>query len=128
MKTRSLVRLATAAAAFLPALALAHPGHGDTSSFVDGALHPLSGADHLAGLLAAGVLISRVAGRYVALLAATLLGVMVAAGTSDSDGWQFAAGFLSTSAGLIAVFMAGTMAATRLWNAVTTASGPHSPT
>lgn len=124
MKTRPFVRLATATAAFLPALAWAHAGHGDTSSFADGALHPLTGLDHLAGLIAVGVLLSRVAGRYVALLAATLLGVLVAAGTSDSDGWRFAAGFLSTSAGLIAV----SMAATRLWNAVTTATGPRSPT
>ena len=128
MKHRSLVRLAAAAAAFLPALALAHPGHGDTSSFAAGALHPLSGLDHLAGLLAVGVLLTRLGGRYLAPLAATWLGLMVAGGTSDSEAWRYAAGFLLTSASLIAAAMAATTAATRLWDRVATAAGPRSQT
>jgi len=128
MKHRSLVRLVAAVAALVPTIALAHPGHGDTSSFVAGALHPLSGPDHLAGLLAVGVLLTRLGGRYLAPLAAALLGLMVTAGTSDSEGWRYAAGFLMTSAGLIAAAMATTTAATRLRGRVVTAAGPRSPT
>jgi len=128
MKHRSLIRLAVAAAALVPTLALAHPGHADTSSFAAGALHPLSGLDHLAGLLAVGVLLTRLGGRYLAPLAAILLSLMVAAGTSDSEGWRYAAGFLLTSASLIAAALAAATAATRLRNRVATAAGPRSPT
>ena len=89
-------RFVIAAAALLPTLAFAHPGHGEASGFADGALHPLSGFDHLAGLIIVGILLSRLGGRYVAPLAAVLLGFLVAAGTSDSEGWRFAAGFALT--------------------------------
>jgi hydrogenase/urease accessory protein HupE len=128
MKHRSFVRLAAATAAWVPTLAMAHPGHGEASSFVAGALHPLSGLDHLAGLIAVGVLLSRLGGRYLAPLAAALLGLMVAAGTSDSEGWRYAAGFLLSSASLVAAAMATTTAATRLRALAATAAGPRSPT
>jgi len=118
---RPLLRIAAAAAAFLPALALAHPGHGDTASFAAGALHPFNGMDHLLGLMAVGVLLSRLSGRYLAPLAAAFIGLLVAAGTANSDGWRYAAGFMLTSAALIAA----TLAATR---AAITAGAPRSPT
>ncbi len=38
-----------------PGAALAHPGHGAGEGFVAGLLHPLTGADHLAAMLLAGV-------------------------------------------------------------------------
>jgi urease accessory protein len=42
--------------ALWPAAAMAHPGHeGATSSFLAGALHPLSGFDHLAAMLMVGL-------------------------------------------------------------------------
>jgi len=128
MKHRPLLRLAVTAAALLPSLALAHPGHGETSSFVAGALHPLSGWDHLAGFIAAGVLLCRLGGRFLGPLAAGLLGLMVAAGTSDSDGWRFAAGFLLTGASLVAAALAIARTATRLRTSASTAAGPRSPT
>jgi urease accessory protein len=132
MKHRPLLRLAATAIVLLPTLAFAHPGHGEASSFATGAIHPLSGLDHLAGFLAVGVLLSRLGGRFLAPLAAALLGLMVAAGTSDSDGWRFAAGFLLTGACLIAAGMAATWAATRAATRfrafATTAAGRRSPT
>jgi urease accessory protein len=128
MNHRPLLRLAVAAAALLPSLVFAHPGHGETSSFAAGAFHPLSGWDHLAGFIAVGVLLSRLGGRLLAPLAAGLLGLMVAAGTSESDGWRFAAGFLLTGASLIAAALAIARTATRLRTSSTTAAGPRSPT
>ena len=111
---KSLVRIATAALGLLPALALAHPGHGETSSFVAGALHPLSGLDHLIGFTVVGILATRLGGRYLWPMTAALLGLLVAASTADSDGWRYAAGFMMAGAGVIAAAMALTKAATRL--------------
>jgi urease accessory protein len=111
---KHLLRIATAAAGLLPALALAHPGHGETASFVAGALHPLGGLDHLTGFVVIGVLATRLGGRYLWPMAAAFLGLLVAASTTDSDGWRYAAGFMLTGAGLIAASMAATTAATRV--------------
>ncbi|MBK8452891.1 MAG: HupE/UreJ family protein [Thiofilum sp.] len=40
----------------LPSLALAHSGAGDGSGFVSGFLHPLGGLDHVAAMVAVGIL------------------------------------------------------------------------
>jgi urease accessory protein len=109
MKTRKpLLRLAVTAVSLLPAVALAHPGHGETSGFAAGALHPLGGLDHLIALVAVGVLAARLNGRWLAPPTAALLGIFVAAFTADSDGWRYAAGFMATSAALIAAGVAAT--------------------
>jgi urease accessory protein len=119
-----LVRIATLAVGFLPALALAHPGHGETSSFVDAMLHPAGGLDHLAGFMLVGMLAASLNRRVAGAMAAAFLGLLVAAWTTDSDGWQYAAGFMVTGAGLVAV----AMAATRLLTRSLTAAAPRSPT
>lgn len=50
----SLKKLFTAAALLLaPALAFAHPGHGD-NGLVAGISHPLGGIDHLLAMVAVG--------------------------------------------------------------------------
>jgi urease accessory protein len=117
-----LTRFTAAAFGLVPVLALAHPGHGETSSFVAGALHPFSGLDHLFGLIAVGVLAAKLGGRLLAPLTAAFLGLLVAAWTAGSDGWQYAAGFMLAGAGLIA---AG-LAATRLiWPAAVARRSPH---
>ncbi len=52
---KALPRISLAlAAALVPQMALAHPGHGGTS-FVAGFWHPLTGADHLSAMLLVGV-------------------------------------------------------------------------
>jgi hypothetical protein len=111
---KHLVRIAALAAGLLPAIALAHPGHGETSSFVAGALHPVSGVDHLAAFIIVGALAVRLGGRHWWPMTAAFLGLLIAAWTSDSDGWRYAAGFMFTGAGLIAAAMVATRAATRL--------------
>lgn len=51
----NLKKLLTAAALLLaPALAFAHPGHGD-NGLVAGISHPLSGIDHLLAMVAVGL-------------------------------------------------------------------------
>lgn len=62
MNKNANASLATAALLLLaPALAFAHPGHGaddllqhDGAGFIDGLIHPFTGLDHLAAMLAVG--------------------------------------------------------------------------
>jgi urease accessory protein len=42
-------------ALFAAPLALAHPDHAETATFMDGFLHPLTGFDHLLAMLAVGL-------------------------------------------------------------------------
>lgn len=112
----------------MPALALAHPGPGEHSSFTAGALHSWTGADHLVAFIVVGMLAARLDGRTALSMTAAFLGLLVAAWTSDSDGWRYAAGFMSSGAGLIAAAMFTTWAATRLIASSLTAAAPRSPT
>ncbi|WP_404477765.1 HupE/UreJ family protein [Novosphingobium sp. BL-52-GroH] len=65
------------AAAFVPGLASAHPGHGDTS-FAAGLLHPLTGADHLAAMLLVGLGAAVFVRRSGWVLPATFLAALLA--------------------------------------------------
>ena len=51
--------LAALAVALAPAVAWAHPGHGEGGGFAAGLLHPLSGVDHFAAMLLAGAWAAR---------------------------------------------------------------------
>jgi hypothetical protein len=101
----NLVRIATLATVLLPALALAHPGHPGDSSFISGMLHPLGGIDHAGGFILVGLLAARLGRRYVVPMAGVLLGLLVAAWTSEGDGWNYAAGFMLGGAMWIAAGM-----------------------
>jgi urease accessory protein len=124
MTHKHLLRFAAMIMTLLPAIASAHPGHGEPGSFAAGALHPLTGIDHVAGFIVVGWLAARLGGRFLAPMAAAFLGLLVAAWTSDSDGWRYATGFILSGAGLVA---AG-MTATRLLMLLTTAGATRSPT
>jgi hydrogenase/urease accessory protein HupE len=128
MTQKHVVRIATLLAGFLPALAFAHPGHGEASSFAAGALHLLSGADHVAGFLIVGILAARLGGRYLWPAAAAFLGLLVAASTTSSEGWQYASGFMLAGAGLIAAGVVSATVAIRLSGSAFTAAGRRSPT
>lgn len=56
---KSVTRIAFLAATVLPALAQAHPGHDAGIGFAAGALHPLTGLDHLLALMSVGLLAAR---------------------------------------------------------------------
>jgi len=110
---KQLVRLTALSLSLLPALALAHPGHGSEHSFLAGMLHPAGGIDHVAGFFLVGMLATRLGARFLWPTVAAFLGLLVASGTSGSDGWQYAAGFMLTGAGLIVAAMAATTIAAR---------------
>jgi urease accessory protein len=104
----NLIRIATLATGLLPALALAHPGHSGDASFAAGLLHPLGGIDHAGGFILVGLLAAQLGRRYVVPMAGALLGLLVASWTAESDGWNYAAGFML---GGIIWIAAGVMAA-----------------
>ena len=52
MKTKTLIRMGLFSAATIAAPAFAHPGHG--TGLMAGLVHPFTGADHLAAMLAVG--------------------------------------------------------------------------
>ena len=58
----TLRRLSAAALLIVPAIAQAHPGHGHSDGFAAGVMHLFSGADHIAGLVIAGLLLGRLSG------------------------------------------------------------------
>ena len=90
-------------------------------------MHPLGGIEHIGGFIIVGVLAARLGGRYLAPLAAVLLGLSVAAWTDGSDGWRYAAGFMVSGAGLIAAALIATRIATTSLRARLTANAPRSP-
>ena len=55
MNKRNQLRLLTLAGAMAPLSAMAHTGH-DVGGFLQGILHPVSGADHLLVMLAVGLM------------------------------------------------------------------------
>ncbi|OQY74344.1 MAG: hypothetical protein B6D47_02755 [Rhodocyclaceae bacterium UTPRO2] len=77
--SRSVARLALAlVAAASPGLALAHPGHAEQASFLAGALHPLTGIDHLLAMLAVGLWAAQLRQRAALMLPALFPVAMVA--------------------------------------------------
>jgi urease accessory protein len=58
-----MLRLILGLALLAPSAALAHTGHGETASLLAGLQHPLSGLDHVAAMLAVGLLAALKGGR-----------------------------------------------------------------
>lgn len=69
--------LAGASLLLATAPAVAHPGH-DGVTLVSGALHPLSGADHLLAMTTVGLLAAKRGGRAAILWPGAFLGMMLA--------------------------------------------------
>ena len=111
---KQLVRAATLCISLLPALAFAHPGHGAEDSFLEGALHPASGIEHIAAFVVVGILAARLGGRIFRAMVAALLGLLVAAGTADGNGWQYAAGFMLMGTMLAAAGVAARLSTSAL--------------
>lgn len=82
MASDSRHRTLRAALLVLPLLlaqfALAHPGHGDTGSFVSGFSHPWLGLDHVLAMVAVGLWAAQLGGRALWLLPLTFPLLMLA--------------------------------------------------
>jgi urease accessory protein len=80
LMTRLVLRSLVAAAALIPSIALAHPGHGDGGGFVHGLLHPVTGLDHVLAMVAVGMLAAHLGGRALLWVPASFLAMMVVGG------------------------------------------------
>ncbi|MEQ1769943.1 MAG: HupE/UreJ family protein [Devosia sp.] len=60
----------------LPSAAFAHTGHGDTSGFIHGFMHPIGGPDHVLAMLAVGVFAFVLGGRALWLVPLSFVGMM----------------------------------------------------
>lgn len=110
MRQATLAKLLFVPVLSLPALAWAHAGHGGHESvdgFIAGVLHPLTGLDHLLGILAAGVLLGWLPRDSRWLVCAGFLGLLGATHALwlPQVGAGFIPGLLTSSAALIAAGM-----------------------
>ncbi len=91
MKKEAKNLIVLGALGLLPALALAHPGHGAEDAlhagagFLDGFIHPFTGLDHLAAMLAVGVW-SALAVRPVWLAPAAFVALLTAGAAAGFAG------------------------------------------
>ena len=82
----SLNKLLAAAALLLaPALAFAHPGHGD-NGLVAGISHPLGGLDHLLAMVAVGLWAAQQKGNARWALPCAFVGTMLIGGMLGFEG------------------------------------------
>jgi urease accessory protein len=88
-----LSRFLALAAFTLPVLAHAHPGHEGhelTWDFASGAVHPLSGWDHLLAMVAVGIWAAQLGGRSRGLVPTAFVGVMTIGATLSHAGFALA--------------------------------------
>ena len=74
------LKLVLAMMATLPALAIAHPGHEHTNSFMSGFSHPLGGLDHLLAMIAVGIWAASLGGRAIWAVPTAFVATMLAGG------------------------------------------------
>ncbi|HWA18244.1 MAG TPA: HupE/UreJ family protein [Devosia sp.] len=60
----------------IPTAAFAHTGHGDTSGFLHGFMHPIGGLDHVLAMVAVGVFAAVLGGRALFLVPLSFVGMM----------------------------------------------------
>ena len=117
----NLRRLTIALPAILaPSLALAHTGVGDTSGFVHGLLHPLTGLDHVLAMLAAGLFAASLGGRALWMVPLSFLSVMALGGAAGAGG--FAVPLVETGIAL-SVLVLGACLAFKIKPALSLAAG-----
>jgi urease accessory protein len=73
---RALASLLIASAVLVPTAAFAHPGHRPEIGLVAGFLHPLTGIDHILGMVAVGVFAAVLGGRALWLVPLSFVGMM----------------------------------------------------
>jgi len=83
---RHRIPVVSAFLALLPSAAFAHPGHDLTATFVQGVIHPLSGADHMLAMVMVGLLAVQLGGRALWLLPPTFLAAMAVGSLAGFSG------------------------------------------
>lgn len=73
----STIKMGLLACILVPGLALAHPGHEHTSSFLSGLTHPLTGLDHLLAMLAVGLWAASLGGRALLIVPSMFVLTMI---------------------------------------------------
>jgi len=68
----------------IPVIAMAHPGHDETSGFVSGLSHPLFGPDHLLAMVAVGLWAALTGGRALWAYPAAFMAAMLAGGLAGA--------------------------------------------
>jgi urease accessory protein len=69
-----------------PTTALAHTGHGDTTGFVQGFFHPVSGIDHVLAMVAVGIFAAHLGGPALWAVPLTFVTMMAAGGALGMAG------------------------------------------
>ncbi|MBV4460586.1 HupE/UreJ family protein [Pseudomonas sp. COR58] len=106
----TLKRIFAAAALLLaPALAFAHPGHGD-SGLVAGISHPVGGLDHLLAMLAVGLWAAQQRGAARLALPCTFVGTMLIGGLLGFEGLELPALESGIAASVLALGLAVALA------------------
>lgn len=83
---RRYLPIAAALMCFLPGAAFAHTGVGDTTGFVHGFSHPVSGIDHILAMVAVGIFAYQLGGRALWLVPGTFVLVMALGGALGMAG------------------------------------------
>jgi urease accessory protein len=106
----TLKKLLGAAALLLtPALAFAHPGHGD-NGLIAGISHPLTGMDHLLAMIAVGLWAAQQKGAARWALPCTFVGTMLIGGFVGFEGLQLPALESGIAASVLALGLAVALA------------------
>lgn len=107
--SRHLPLLAGTGLCMLAALATAasaHTGHESHFSLADGALHPLSGVDHLAAMIAVGLWAALAGGKRIWIWPIAFVGMMLAGGFLGHAGIAFPAVESAIAASVIVLGLA----------------------
>jgi urease accessory protein len=106
----TLKRILGAAALLLtPAIAFAHPGHGD-SGLIAGISHPIGGLDHLLAMLAVGLWAAQQKGAARWALPCTFVGTMLIGGLLGFEGLELPALESGIAASVLALGLAVALA------------------
>ncbi|PMZ78498.1 HupE/UreJ family protein [Pseudomonas sp. FW305-70] len=92
-----------------PALALAHPGHGD-NGLIAGISHPLGGLDHLLAMLAVGLWAAQQQGAARWVLPCTFVGTLLIGGVLGFEGMNLPALESGIAASVLALGLAVALA------------------
>ncbi|MCI8209250.1 protein hupE [Pseudomonas sp. S25] len=101
--------LGTLALLLVPALAFAHPGHGD-NGLVAGISHPIGGLDHLLAMLAVGLWAAQQKGAARWALPVTFVGTMLIGGLLGFEGLNLPALESGIAASVLALGLAVALA------------------